>query len=34
MKNKFWSKNPLPPYFGKSTGRNGMKGIEDQRGNF
>ncbi|VXD15624.1 conserved hypothetical protein [Planktothrix serta PCC 8927] len=34
MKNQFWSKNPLPPYFGKPTGRNGMKGIEDQRFNF
>jgi genome maintenance exonuclease 1 len=34
MKNQFWSENPLPCYFGKPTGRNGMKGIEDQRGNF
>jgi genome maintenance exonuclease 1 len=34
MKSKFWSENPLPCYFGKPTGRNGMKGIEDQRGNF
>lgn len=34
MKNQFWSKNPLPAYFGKPTRRNGMKGIEDQRFNF
>lgn len=34
MKNQFWSENPLPSYLGKPSGRNGMKGIEDQRGNF
>ncbi len=34
MKNQFWSENPLPPFFGKPTRRNGMKGIEDQRFNF
>lgn len=34
MKNQFWSENPLPSYFGKPTGRNGMNGIEDQRFNF
>ena len=33
MKNQFWSENPLPPYPGKPSRRNGMKGIEDQLGN-